>query len=62
MKNILICGGSGFIGSNFIKSLINSNYKIINLDLLTYAASPKTLSEFTKKNLNCILKKILGKT
>ena len=50
MKNILICGGSGFIGSNFIKSLINDNYKIINLDLLTYAASPKTLSELTKKN------------
>ena len=50
MKNILICGGSGFIGSNFIKSLINDNCKIINLDLLTYAASPKTLSELTKKN------------
>ena len=48
MKNILICGGSGFIGSNFIRSLIN-NYRIINLDLLTYAASPNTLNEFNKK-------------
>ena len=60
MKNILICGGSGFIGSNFIKSLINSNYKIINLDLLTYAASPKTLSEFTKKENYTFIKGDIG--
>ena len=60
MKNILICGGSGFIGSNFIKSLIKDNCKIINLDLLTYAASPKTLSELTKKNNYTFIKGDIG--
>jgi len=44
IKNILITGGSGFIGSNFIKMILNdacSNKfeNIINLDKLTYAAA-----------------------
>ena len=60
MKNILICGGSGFIGSNFIKLVIKDNCKIINLDLLTYAASPKTLSELTKKNNYTFIKGDIG--
>ncbi|PQJ80407.1 dTDP-glucose 4,6-dehydratase [Polaribacter porphyrae] len=39
MKNILITGGAGFIGSNFIIHFLNNNinYNIVNLDLLTYA-------------------------
>lgn len=41
MKNILITGGAGFIGSNFIPIYLenNPNDKIINLDLLTYAGN-----------------------
>mgnify|MGYP001582757572 CR=1 FL=1 len=44
-KNILICGGSGFIGSNFIRYLFHKyqNYRIFNLDLLTYAGNPENL-------------------
>jgi dTDP-glucose 4,6-dehydratase len=40
MKNILITGGCGFIGSNFINFFYNSNseYKIINLDAMYYCA------------------------
>ena len=60
MKNVLICGGAGFIGSNFIRSLIKNNYKIINLDLLTYAASPITLSDFTKKKNYTFIKGDIG--
>lgn len=43
--NVLICGGSGFMGSNFIRHLHNkySQYKIFNLDLLTYAGNPDNL-------------------
>lgn len=39
MNSILITGGAGFIGSNFIEYFINKydSYQIINLDLLTYA-------------------------
>jgi dTDP-glucose 4,6-dehydratase len=47
MKTILITGGAGFIGSNFIRYIIKKylNYKIINLDLLTYAGNTDNLSD-----------------
>ncbi len=43
MRKILVTGGSGFIGSNFIISQINNNI-ILNFDKLTYAANPASLS------------------
>lgn len=45
MKSILITGGAGFIGSNFIHYFLNNNeyYKLINLDLLTYAGNLENL-------------------
>jgi dTDP-glucose 4,6-dehydratase len=40
MKNLLITGGCGFIGSNFINYIFdNSDYNIINLDALYYCAN-----------------------
>jgi len=46
MKNILITGGAGFIGSNFIPFVLSKQpgVKIVNLDLLTYAGSLENLS------------------
>ncbi len=47
MKSILVTGGAGFIGSNFIPYYLekNSDCKIINLDLLTYAGDLENLKE-----------------
>jgi dTDP-glucose 4,6-dehydratase len=48
MKNtILVTGGAGFIGSNFIKYVMkNSNdVNIINLDALTYCGNPENLKD-----------------
>ena len=46
-ESILITGGAGFIGSNFIPYFLDSNpeIQVINLDLLTYAGDLKNLSE-----------------
>tara|TARA_Y100000766_G_C18917304_1_gene613012 strand:- start:14138 stop:15124 length:987 start_codon:yes stop_codon:yes gene_type:complete len=47
-KNLLVTGGAGFIGSNFIKYIFD-NYKgikVYNLDLLTYAGDLKNTIEF----------------
>jgi dTDP-glucose 4,6-dehydratase len=47
MKAILITGGAGFIGSNFIPYFIEKHpdYTIVNLDALTYAGNLKNLAE-----------------
>ncbi|MBN1366161.1 MAG: dTDP-glucose 4,6-dehydratase [Syntrophaceae bacterium] len=47
-KNLLITGGCGFIGSNFIRYLINNrdfSGRIINIDKLTYAGNPENLTD-----------------
>jgi dTDP-glucose 4,6-dehydratase len=42
--NILVTGGAGFIGSNFVKYMLSKyDYTIVNLDLLTYAGNLKNL-------------------
>jgi len=49
MKNILVTGGAGFIGSNFVKHMLRryTNYKIYNVDLLTYAGNLENLTDIS---------------
>ncbi|GIJ94252.1 dTDP-glucose 4,6-dehydratase [Capnocytophaga stomatis] len=49
-KNILITGGAGFIGSHVVRLFVNKypQYKIINLDLLTYAGNLENLKDIEK--------------
>lgn len=45
--NILVTGGAGFIGSNFVRHLLTTypDYRVINLDLLTYAGNIHNLDD-----------------
>lgn len=47
MKNILITGGAGFIGSHLVRLMVNKypEYNIFNLDLLTYAGNLENLRD-----------------
>ena len=48
LNKILVTGGSGFIGSNLIKYLLEKKYKVINVDKLNYSSTPDKYKEFTK--------------
>lgn len=52
LTNILVTGGAGFIGSNFIRYVFEqTDFKgmIINFDKLTYAGNPKNLTDISEK-------------
>jgi len=48
--NLLVTGGAGFIGSNFIRYILDkySDYRVINLDKLTYAGNLENLTGIDK--------------
>ncbi len=55
MINLLITGGCGFIGSNFINYIFGKNkYKIINLDAMYYCADEKNVNEDIRNSENYV--------
>ncbi len=62
--NILVTGGLGFIGSNFIRLILGKyDYKITNLDKVTYAANPENLRDMKNNpNYNFVKGDICNKT
>ena len=52
MNNLLVTGGSGFIGSNFIRYLLQESDfagRIVNIDKLTYAGNPENLTDLEEE-------------
>ena len=52
MMNLLITGGCGFIGSNFVELVLSEMRdavnKVVNLDALTYAGTTENTQEFNQ--------------
>ncbi len=56
MINLLVTGGCGFIGSNFINNLWNKNkFNIINIDAMYYCASEENINKCIRDSTNYIL-------
>jgi dTDP-glucose 4,6-dehydratase len=54
-KNVIVTGGLGFIGSNLIELLLKKNFKVINLDKISYASSFYNTRDYqNKKNYKFI--------
>ena len=50
MKNIIVTGGLGFIGSNLIDLLLKKKFKVINIDKATYSSNLYNTKEFKSFN------------
>ena len=61
--SIIVTGGAGFIGSNFVLDwLAQSNEQVINLDILTYAGNLENLSSLSKDDRHVFIKGDIGDT
>ena len=62
MKKIIVTGGLGFIGSNLIDLLLKKNYKVMNIDKVTYSSNFYNTIDFKNsknyKFIKCDIKNI----
>ena len=58
MKNVLVTGGAGFIGTNFVRFLLrsHSDVTVVNYDKLTYAGNLESLSDMAEHSRHRFLK------
>lgn len=60
MKTLLVTGGAGFIGANFVLQAVSQGYKIVNLDKLTYAGNLDTLSSLAENAAHVFVQGDIG--
>jgi dTDP-glucose 4,6-dehydratase len=57
---ILVTGGAGFIGSNFVRQVLQRNDQVVNLDRLTYAGNLDSLDDVMDNTLHYFVKGSIG--
>jgi len=57
-KTVLVTGGCGFIGVNFVRLVLETreDWRVVNLDLLTYAGNPESLKDIEDHPRYCFVK------
>jgi dTDP-glucose 4,6-dehydratase len=60
MQTLLVTGGAGFIGANFVLQAIADGLRIINLDKLTYAGNPDTLASLADNQRHVFVQGDIG--
>jgi dTDP-glucose 4,6-dehydratase len=59
-QTLLVTGGAGFIGANFVLQAVADGLKVINFDKLTYAGNPDTLSKLSGNEHHIFVKGDIG--
>ena len=63
MQKFIVTGGLGFIGSNLIELLLSKNFKVLNIDKISYASNSYNIKDFLKnKNYSFIKANINDQT
>jgi dTDP-glucose 4,6-dehydratase len=60
MKTLLVTGGAGFIGANFVLQAVADGLRVINLDKLTYAGNPDTLASLAGNDRHIFVQGDIG--
>jgi dTDP-glucose 4,6-dehydratase len=60
MKTLLVTGGAGFIGANFVLQAIADGLRVVNLDKLTYAGNLDTLASLQKNPAHTFIQGDIG--
>ena len=56
MRRILVTGGAGFVGANFVRHAVSTtDVEVTVLDKLTYAASPAALEGFPPRRVRLVV-------
>ena len=60
MKTLLVTGGAGFIGANFVLQAVADGLRVVNLDLLTYAGNLDTLESLNGNDKHIFVQGDIG--